>query len=250
MRKIIFKLIMVLFVLIIIALGIGWALIDTLAEKGIEKGATYALGVETTVDDVDLSLLNSSLELEGLKISNPPNFGTPHLMKMDKLETELVASSLMGDTVEVTKFEIDGLDVYIEQTLTGSNVSKIMENLEKLSSGKKPDEEGAGGKKVKIGRILITNTVAHLNLGGLAEGTVKIPEILLTDVTSDNANGVVMSELTAKLVTAILSAVLEEAGEQMPLAGSMLGILQKQVSGVSESFGIGEILKIETKTDK
>lgn len=260
MRKLIFRIIAALLLLVIIALGIGWAFIDTLAEKGIEKGATYALGVETTVDDVDLSLLKSSLKIEGLNIANPPKFTTPHLMNMSKLETALVASSLIGDTVEVTKFEIDGLDVNIEKEdglSLQTNVSRIMENLDKLSSGKgKTDEEGSGGKKFKIDRILITNVVVHFHLvqgsallgdltKELSETKIEIPQILLTDVTSDNAGGMVMSELTAKVVTAILQAVLQEAENKLPTGtGAILAELRKSVEARSKSLGIGEGLKI------
>ncbi len=243
MRKIIFRVIAALVLLLVILLGIGWAFVDTLAKKGIEKGATYALGVDTTVSDVDLSLLHGSLELEGLNIANPPNFTTSHLMNMGKLETSLVTSSLMGDTVEVTKFEIDSLDVNIEKEAglnMQTNVSKIMDNLQKLSSGEaKKDEEGAGGKKVKIDRVLITNVVAHFSLGsGLPDAKVEIPEILLTDVTSDNAGGMVISELAPRLITAILQAVLEQAeGKVSPLAAGIMSTLNKEVAGASKSFG-------------
>ena len=243
MGKIIFKLLILLIVLVVIAAGIGWAMIDTLAETGIEKGASYALGVKTTVGKVDLSLLGGTLAIEHLRIANPSGFNTPHLMNTTRVETELKTNTLLSDTVEFSKFEIDGLDVNVEGNFSGNNIAKIMANLEKFSFGK--DKPG-DGKKIKVDRILITNVVGHFSLGGLAKATVNIPPIELRNVTSDNAEGLVISELTARIVTAVLQAVLENS--QGDLSVGLKTLLNVDMSGAVKAMGIGETVKVEIKT--
>jgi len=246
MGKKILKLVIVLIILVVVAAGIGWAMIDTLAEAGIEKGATYALGVETTVAQVDLSLLRGTLAIDQLKMANPSGFDSPHLINTTRVATELKTDTLFSDTVELSKFEIDGLDVNIEGNLSGSNIARIIENLKKFSSDK-DKAETEGGKKIKVDRILITNVVAHFSLGKLAKATVKVPPIELRDVTSDNAEGVVISELSARIFIAVLQAVLENSQSDLP--GGLKTLLNVDMSGVAKSMGIGETVKIEIKPE-
>ena len=245
MKKLL-RVLVVIVVVVVAGLAAAWLMIDSIAQAGIEKGATFALGVDTTVDKVSLSLLNGEMIIDGLTVGNPEGFETPHLMKSGRFDVRVDPATVFGDAVRVTKFELAGLDVYIEQKVGQSNVSVIMANLKRFESPGEGKEEEApkadrGGKKVQVDRILITDVVAHVQLlpvGGKASTlTVKVPKIELKGVTSDNAAGVAVSELTARLVPAVMAAIVEQGGDVLPK--DLAKNLSEDIAGAVEAMGQG-----------
>jgi len=230
--RVVLGVLVVLVVLVVVAMS----MIDTLARRGVESGASYALGVETTVDDLDLSLLGGALRMEGLKISNPQGYQSPHMMKSGRFDLAVRIGSLFGETVELPRFELDGLDVNIEQRLTTNNVSEILENLKRFES--KPPAEKKPGKRVKIDRVLIKNVVANVQVAGAGQAgrvSVEIPTIELENVSSDKPGGILVSELTARLVMAVMAAVVEKGGDIIP--ADTLEAISGGVSGLATAIG-------------
>ena len=131
-------------ILIVIAflLAAAWLSIDYIAKAGIEAGGTYALGVKTTVDSVSLGLLSGQARVNDLAIANPEGFKTPHLMQADRIDVAVKTGSLLGDTIQVDKFEIDGLDLNLEQKVGATNISALLDNIKKAGGAdkKKADE--------------------------------------------------------------------------------------------------------------
>ena len=220
--------------------------VNYLAKAGIEAGGTYALGVKTTVDSVSLGLVSGQAQINGLSIANPEGFKTPHLMKTGRVELAVVPGSILGDTIQVKKFEIDGLDLNMEQKSIGAtNIGALLDNINKAAGSSKPKDDKApkdqGGKKVKVDQIRITNVVAHvqvLPIGGSATTLeVKIPEIILDNVTQDNASGVAMPELMKRLVPAILAAVVEKGKGVIPDAD--IKRLSGDVAAATKALGEG-----------
>jgi len=228
-------------VLLIIAAVVVWLMIDSIAKTAIEEGGTYALGVETTVADVDVSILGGSVALDGLRIANPEGFQSEHLMKSGKFALEARTGSLFSDTIEVSKFELDGLDVNLEQKLDGSNITKVMENLKKLAgkSEETKQEEGPG-KKIRVEVLTIRNVVAHVHVPALTGGTQKlltinVPPIELKDVTDENAEGLLLSEFSGRLVAAVLAAVVEAGAGDIPAA--FRANLSADIAGATKAMG-------------
>lgn len=236
-------------IVIAIALAAAWFYIDAIAKTAVERGATYALGVDTRVDSVSVNLLGGTVRMDGLTVGNPEGFKTPHLVRSGRFDLAVVPGSLMKDTIEVSRFELDGLDMNIEQKLgTGTNVSVILDNVKTPGGGKEPDKaETEGGTKVKVDRIVIRNVVAHvqvLPVGGKASTLdVKIPEIVMTDVTGDNAQGIAVSELVRRLMPAILAAVVDKGKGILPDAD--LDKLSGNVAAASQAIGQGAAKLVE-----
>lgn len=253
MKKLIVRVLLAVIVLLIIAVVGVLLFIDPIARAGVEKGATYALGVDTTVKKLSLGLTSGKLTMDELRVANPVGFQSPHLMKSGRFDLELRPGSILEDTVELKKFELNGLDVHVDQKVKGSNVSVILDNLKRLGGEGKEQEkkEPAEGKKVKVDRIVVTNVVAHFHLlSDLHKGgplTVKVPRIELNDVTSDNADGVVVSELVARILPAVLAAVLHEAQGVVP--SDFLAVLNGDLDGVTKALG-GEVEKLTGQVHK
>jgi hypothetical protein len=205
---------------IVLAVVAVWYYADTVAKTGIERGATYALGVPTTVDEADVGLLGGTLRVEKLTVGNPEGYKTPHLLTVKRSDLGVVTNTLFDETIQVNRFELDGLDMHIEQRPGTSNVSEILDHIKTRTGDEpgEPDEEP--GKKVKVDRIVVTNVTAHvqvLPVGGSATTVdVEIPEIVLEDVSTDDPGGVAVSELTRRILPAILAAVIKKGRGTIP----------------------------------
>ncbi len=240
--KTLLKIVIVLVVVLLLAV-VGVLLFkDGIAKTGIEKGATFALGTKTTAEGVSLGLTSGRMTVRGLEVSNPEGYQTPHLVKSGTFDVQVRPGSLLAETVEVGKFEIHGLDVYVEQKPGGSNVQTVLNHLEGLGGGPgEPSKTSEEGKKVKVDTILITDVVAHVQLlpGTGQSGTldIKVPKIELENVTGDNAAGVALPELAARVMPAVVAAILEKGGGALPREfRSALGNDLKQTA---ESLGQG-----------
>ena len=85
-RKIILRVGLGLLVLIVLLVLLGWLMIDSLAEKAVETGAGYALGVETRVDSMNVSLLAGSVTMKDMTVANPEGFDSEHLFHMGNFD--------------------------------------------------------------------------------------------------------------------------------------------------------------------
>jgi len=241
MRKLV-KFALGILIVLVLLLAVVWLSIDYIAKAGIEAGGTYAFGVKTTVNSVSLGILSGQAKVNDLAIANPEGFKTPHLMKTGRIEVGVNTGSILGDTVQVDKFEIDGLDLNLEVNVGSTNISALLDNINKAAGGRKPQEtKDSGGRKVKVGQVRISNVVAHvraLPIGGNATTLeLKIPEIVLKNVTEDNAGGVAVPELMRRLVPAILAAVIEKGKGVIPDAD--LKRLGNDVAATAQALGAG-----------
>ncbi len=266
MKKLLFRIVLGFVLVIVLAIAAVLLGIDSIAKSAVQKGASYALGVETTLGSIDVRLLDGQIIMDDLNIANPEGFTSPRLVHTGHLDVQVDLASVLSETVEVRKFELDGLEMHIEQKLGGSNVSKIMDNIKRLSKdeGKGEDTDKAEpvsqgpSKQVKVKRILIKNVVAHFHLPVGPALKVEVPTIELTDVSSDGAGGVT-GQLVSQIFPAILKAVLESAQgivpadflegldeELLELGGEALEQTKKVAGEVKEALeesGIEEKLK-------
>lgn len=234
LKKLIVRVVLALILLLVIAVGLLWAFIDPLAKKGVESGATYALGVQTGLDEIEVSLLHSDVSMEGLTIANPEGFNTPHLLKSEKFHAGLRPMTVLRSTVEMSDFTIDGVDVNFEQNGLKSNVMAVMDNLKKFESDKKDTEEAKSGKKIKFDKLVIRNIVVHVTVNAVPglnakPLTIKLPPIEEENFGSDDADGVYVSQLTFKIIGAILESAVKavadsELGGKLKLKEGLQGV--------------------------
>jgi len=240
MGKAIKKILVAIAIILVVIVAVVWLSLDWIAKTAVEQGGTYALGVDTTVEDLSLSILGGRLTMDGLTVGNPEGYRTPHLMKSGHFEVEVDTGSVFSDPVVVNKFELDGLEVNIEQKVGTSNVSEVLANVERLASGEEKTEEEVEeqGAKVKVDRIVIKNIKANVQLlpiaGKATVLTVKVPELELNDV-STGEEGTTVSELIRQLVPAILAAIIEEGRGTIP--GDLLGGLEESVARSAKAVG-------------
>jgi len=211
--KILLRVLLVGLLLLLLAVGAGWFFLDSLVARGIEKGSTYATGVETKVDGVDASFLSGHFGIDGLSLANPPGFRPEPFFRLNTAHATWQNGTILSDRIEMDELVVDGVDMNLERTGAGTNYGTILDHLEKLSGGKTGEKapKPEGGKQLTIKRIEIKNVRAALHLSGVPLGSgsaeVKIPSIVLQDFKSDGDTTKIVAQLTRELLQAILEQV-------------------------------------------
>jgi len=230
------KVLLVLVVLVVIA-GIVVAFsMDGIAKSSIENGATSALGVKTSVRDMDVAIIGGECKLEGLQVANPQGFRGDHFLTLETGRVVVSLGSLLEKQVVIPTLDLADIDVKLEMKDGKTNYSVILENLSKSKPEKKPAEDE--GKKFIINDTSIRNVSVDLDMvpagGELTKLTLKIPEIRLKEIGSGSGKGVVISELSGIIVRAILEAVAKKGAGQIPatiLADLETGLEQVRILG-------------------
>ncbi|MBI5434950.1 MAG: AsmA family protein [Planctomycetes bacterium] len=215
------RILVVLAALAVVALFLTVLFVDRVAKTAIEKGGTYALGVETTLDEADISLLGGRFALSELEVANPPGFASPQFLRLGSGKLEVSLSSLNSDRVEIPSLVLDGLTLSLERKDGQANYDAILKSLERFGSrdgGGEPKEPDAGPRKTYVIREVVLNDIrAEVQLlpvgGELTKATVMIPTIRLKNVGDDGQS---MSELFAAILDGVLRAVVETGADTLP----------------------------------
>jgi hypothetical protein len=216
------KKIVVAVICVIVILVVGVVLwIDSVAKAGVEVGATYALGVSTTLDGMDVGMFSGSVDMSELNVNNPEGFDTPHFLRLGDGRVAVSLGTLMEDKVVIPELIFSGLSMNLESKGTKANYKVIMDNLKKLESGEKaPAEDEGEGKGFVVNKVSITDVEVQVDLlpigGKLTRVPVKIDKIEINNVGSDSDKGVLLAELTGILIKAILTSIVNQAGDLLP----------------------------------
>jgi hypothetical protein len=198
---------------------------DAVAGAAIETGASQALGVETRVGWVRIRLLFGEFRLGGLSIANPPGYESDRFLSLDSAHFAVTPRSLREATIEVPRFELDGVEVALEKSGGRANYDAILANLRsstKSSSPKTEPSEATDGKRLIIHELVVRDITGHFDLGtvrGDADRVrVEIPEIRLRNVGSAKSGGVTVAEISRTIVRAVLTAVGKQAPAELGLS--------------------------------
>lgn len=248
-------LIVALLVALVVLVG-GALALDGIIAAAVERGGKYALGVDTQLASADASLVGGELELERLEIANTKGFEAPYFLFVDHISVAVSTKSLLGDTIEVPKFELRDVEVHIERTRDGTNYEAILDSLKRFESKTPAEKQAGGGKKFIVRDVLIQNLVVHANvapgvLGDAGKFSVTIPEIHLKDLGTAEG-GQSIGELLGDLVKIVLSAALESGsgifpeglltdldGALISMGGAILETVRDQIGSGLEHLGKG-----------
>lgn len=226
------------------AVAVLYVYVDAIAGRAIERGATSALGVETKVGLVRLSLLRGSLNVGSLKVRNPPGaFDEEYLLEFDDARIQVDLGTLREDVVVASRLTIDGVLVDLEKDAGQTNFGKVLDNL-----GRSEDAGGAdpapSDKRIVVKELVIRDLVAHYEhtdrIGKLGKIDVVVDEVRLQDIGTDHARGVSLDELSGIIVRSVFLAIARN-GAALPnwLVGDLLGGLRDLGSIPIEVVGTG-----------
>lgn len=238
-------------VLILMLIGIigAFVYIDSIAEAAVERGATDALGVTTSLDSADVGVFGGTFAMNGLRVDNPSGFGERPFLHLQEGDVAVSLGTLRKETIELPYLRLEGLDMDIERREGKSNYSVILTNVK---GDREPAPEDASSKKFVIREVSIRDVkvrVAMAPLGG-DPTVVNIPiaEIKLKDVGADRP--LPLSQVAGVIVQAVFATVIEEGGALLPtdLLNDLGGALSQL--GNLEDFGISVVTDLGEQAEK
>jgi hypothetical protein len=205
--------------------------LDGIAKASIERGSTYALGVDTTIDSTRIGLVSGSMRVAGLEIANPPGFEDPRFLRVNKARLDLQTATLREPTVIVPLFAIDGVEVDLDKQRGKANYEVILDNLAKFESEEPepaPEADAGPGKRFVIQEVVIRDLLAHVRVverGGVPQVDLLVPEVRLRNLGGEG-QPLTPGEVTNVLVKAVLASIAK-AGTGLP--GGVASALSSQL---------------------
>ncbi len=219
MKKILTALGIILVLLVVLVFVLFTMFGNKALKMGVETGGTAALKVPVSLQDANLSILGGKVELSGLNIKNPEGYQHPDFMSMGKAAVALNIKSLLSETIEIQKIQLDDIQLTLEQKgLSENNLQAILNNLPKSDKPADTSTESSG-KKLVIRELIINGVQVKAKLlpipGKADTVTLKVNPIVLNDIGSDKP--VNAAELTSKVLTAIAGGVAEQGKDLLPI---------------------------------
>ncbi|MHC4706863.1 MAG: AsmA family protein [Planctomycetota bacterium] len=213
-RKIIRTIVLaVLIIVVVVAAAIVlWG--ESVLKRGIEAAGSTALGVDVSVNNVDLSILGGKVGLEDLLIDNPPGYDHDKLLELEDARIKVNVKSLLGDVVNIKEIKLDGMNLVVEQKdIIKNNLQEVIESIPDRDEQTEPS-----GKKLHIDTLEITDVTVKVNLlpvpGKVTTVPLKLKPIKMTDLGSDNKLDAV--ELSVKILLAIAGGIAEQGVGVLP----------------------------------
>ena len=255
--KVLLGLVGVVVVLVVVGVIAAFIYINQLAKAGVERGATYALAVPTSLDNADIKLFKGQFGLSGLTVSNPEGYTTPHFLDLGSGSAEIDFSTMQDEIVEIPSLVLEDIDIYLDKEDGKANYEVILENLARFESttddtkddtaDPAPDPD-APTKKYVIRKVEIRNVTAHVEFlpvaGNLTRTTVVVPEIILEDVGEKDP--VTVAKLTNVLIKAIFASVINVGSGVLPeglvngLNAGLGGLTDLASAGIGMGVDMGE----------
>jgi hypothetical protein len=238
------KVLLAIAVLVIVIVVASVLMIDSIARAGIAAAGTYALGTKTAVREASIGLVSGKTAVRGLEVDNPAGYSPEKFVSLGAIEVDAGLSSFTGDKIDIPRIAVRDLVVDIEKKDGTLNVQKIVDHLKEVTgAGEKPKPETPAGesKEAVIRELRIEGTVVKLrNIAGGKDGVVdiKLPDIVLRDLSSKGGVDVLASELSGVVIGSVMQAVL--AANIEGLGAEVLGGLQGAVDGIGQAIG-GEL---------
>ena len=191
MRKI-----LALFIFIAITLGgiiLGTPLfLDKAIKDGVEKFGPKLTGSPITLGKVSLNILTGSGEITGITIGNPKGFKSDHAISLKKIRFAVEPKSLLSDKIQIREILVDSPAIAYETSLKGTNINRIMTNIQAATNTKNkksdPESEKKEGKKFIIDDFLITNGQIRMSATILNDEALilVLPEVHLQDLGKES----------------------------------------------------------------
>jgi len=168
-------------------------------------------------------------------VGNPQGWKTESAIKVGDVKVALDVRSALSDVVTVESILIEGPEITYEGGLGGSNIGKILENIEALAGGggEKPAAESssASSKKFKVKDIQIRGAKVHLSTAGLGGKAMTVPlaDMRLQNIGTDGS-GVTAAQLSRDILKPLLASITKAAAEAAANVGGQLKDVTKGTS--------------------
>jgi len=246
MKKWIIRGTIVAVVLVVAGLAALFFFLNDIVKSGVETAGPQLTKGELRLAKANLSPFSGLAQITGLFVGNPQGWKSESAVKVGDVKVMLNVGSALSDTVIIDSIHIQAPEITYETTLTGSNLGKLLENIESVAGGGAKTTDNATsrpGKKFRVKDIHIQGARVHLAALG-KEVTVPLADIRLQNIGTDGS-GVTAAELTRDILKPLLASVTKAAAEAATGVtqnikelgkGSLTNQLDKAAGGLKELF--------------
>ncbi len=200
-----------------------------LIKATVEKVATTTLGVPVTIKNIDLSILQGKVGIEGLVVKNPQGYANETLLELGNCAVNLDIGSLMSKTIKIELIKLENTKLTIEQKGLTNNLNEILDKLPKSDKEPEPKTKEPG-KNLIVTKLEVIGTNVKAKL-------LSIPG--KTDTLSMNLDPIIMEKLgtDSKLtIAALIGKVFGALAVGVAKQGT--GLLPKDMTaGIDSAMG-------------
>ena len=200
------KILLIIVLILVIGVGGLYFARNMLVESAVEKGSSYALGVDTDLGSAGLEFSGGTLDLNDFEVANPEGYKSDNFLVIKKGILDVNEGSLLDDEVVVDSFVIDGIELTFEQNDTKGNYKDILDYIKKMNlTSSSESEQKFQIKKVSIRNISV-NTLYNI-LGKTGEKKFDVPDINMSNLGGDN--GATIAQVTSKIIQVVTTKAAE-----------------------------------------
>ncbi|MEO1236160.1 MAG: hypothetical protein AAFX76_05160 [Planctomycetota bacterium] len=258
--KTVLKIVAVVVVLLIVAVGLGVYLYgNTAIQRVVEQQGTKATGVETQLAGVALNPFGGALSLNGFTLANPQGFTDAKIFELNEANVEVKIGTLpvpvignRGDEIVVPEVNVDGAVVLVELSNLKLNSIELLKQIQKQGEsedagpeGEEPEAdpgEAGESKPFVINNLNITNTkvIGRIAVPGVGEQDINLE---LADIRKTDVRGVELSDVIAFTLETILLNASQTLSQNLPNFDQLAGQLTDISGQVLDDIG-GELDKV------
>lgn len=139
MFKFLFKTLMVIILVLILALVGVYFYAGEIVKKAVETYVPQITQTSAKLDGMDLSLSKGEFSLNGLSVGNPKGYKSPDVFSVKKVKVSFRPTTLLHDKIIIDQILIDGTHVSAEATYKDgqvvSNLTTIKNNVDSFLKG-------------------------------------------------------------------------------------------------------------------
>src|SRR6266849_9919569 len=169
--KTLLKIGVIVVLLIVVALVVISSSLSSIIKAGVEAVGPKITGTTMKLDGMDLSLFSGQGRLKGLVVGNPPGFQAERAFKLADAKVKVDLKTALSDKLIIEEILIDGPEITYEGGPSGSNISKIQQNVaafgksvaSKEAAESKSQKRDPTQKKVQINHFIVKNGQVNLS---------------------------------------------------------------------------------------
>ena len=216
--KTLLKVGVIVVLLLVVALTMIGVYFNSMIKAGVEAVGPKITGTTVKLDSVDLSPFSGQGRLKGLVVGNPPGFQAERAFKLADAKVKVDLKTALSDKLIIEEILIDGPEITYEAGPSGSNLSKIQQNVAAFGKSVAPKDAAESQsqkrdptqKKVQINHFIVKNGQVNLS-ASILKGkafTVRLPDLHLRDIGKESG-GVMVQQAAAEVLMAINKSVMQ-----------------------------------------
>lgn len=234
MKKILLSAVALVLVLLIGALGYLYFSLNSLVKKAVETVGPTITKTDVRLASASLSPFSGSGKLNGFVIGNPEGYKGSFALKLGSIAVSLDKETILKDPIVVNSVVIRSPEVMLIGSPSGTNLQKLMKNIQSSGSSSKKEEKApeTGSKKFVVKEVVISGTKLHLAATALDQKvsqTLALPDIRLQNIGTAG-KGVSARDVAMQ----IINPLLNEAVKQGVNALAKQGLQQLQQQGAKQ----------------